>query len=487
MKSFKIYLILATIAITGFILRLYRINFPLADWHSWRQVDTAGVTREYVENGIDLLRPKYMDISSIPSGKLNPEGWRMVEFPFINASVASTILTLKNFGFATEWQDIVPIERSTSILFSLGSTIMLFFMVKKTNGYKTALIAAAFFAVLPFNIYFSRTVLPEPKLVFLALFSTYFFYRFVYTGNWLDWSLALTGGALATLVKPTWILIFGLSWLYLVLTRRRKDLLKIKWGLAFIFLSILIVIPFILWRAWIVQFPSGIPASDWLFNAGGIRWRPAWFRWLFADRLGRLILGFWGTAPFVLGILMKPRKTEGWFFHWWLVGGLIYLSTFASGNITHDYYQIILIPIIAIFMAKGFVFIWKCPEYFSRPMCRPIAVMISVFALAFSWFYVRDFFNINHLEIVEAGKAADQLIPKQAVVIAPYGGDTAFLFQINRQGWPVGGVVNDKISQGATHYVSVNFDEETNKLMQTCQVVLKTDKYVIIDLRNCPI
>ena len=33
------------ILVLGLIVRLYKLNTPLADWHSWRQVDTASVAR----------------------------------------------------------------------------------------------------------------------------------------------------------------------------------------------------------------------------------------------------------------------------------------------------------------------------------------------------------------------------------------------------------------------------------------------------------
>ena len=74
---------LALILILAFFLRLYRLTEPLADWHSWRQADTAAVGRHFVNYGIDLSHPKYDDLSSIPSGKENPEGYRMVEFPIL--------------------------------------------------------------------------------------------------------------------------------------------------------------------------------------------------------------------------------------------------------------------------------------------------------------------------------------------------------------------------------------------------------------------
>ncbi len=106
--------------------------------------------------------------------------------------------------------------------------------------------------------------------------------------------------------------------------------------------------------------------------------------------------------------------------------------------------------------------------------------------MAFGWYEVRGYYNINHPEIVEAGKAVDRLLPKDALVIAPYDNDSAFLYQTNRHGFTYGG---DKISKyrslGAQYLVSVNFDDFTNDWAKACSVTQKTDSYIIIDLREC--
>jgi hypothetical protein len=484
-KKIKNYLLLSAIIILGLAVRLYRVDFPLADWHSWRQVDTAGVTREFVKNGIDLLHPKYMDISSIPSGFSNPQGYRMVEFPFINGLTAWVVQIMKQFGSFNDWTDLVRTERIVSIIFSLGSVLGIYLLVKEILDDKVAMISAAIMAFLPFNIYYSRVVLPEPKMVFFSLFACLFSYRFIQKGKWSDWVFWVITGALATLLKPMWLLIFGPALIWTAVRTRKSGIFSLSWGLMFALGWIAVLVPFFLWRGWIAQFPSGIPASDWLYNAGGLRWRPAWFRWLLADRLGRLILGYWGMIPFGLGIISMSGKKEDWFFHWWLIGGLIYLSVFATGNVTHDYYQAVLVPVIAVIAAKGLYFLWKPPLGISRLMARGLLPIITVLTIGFSWFYVRDYLNINHPEIVEAGLAADKILPVDAKVVVPYGGDTAFLFQTNRLGWPVGGAIEDKISLGATHYISVNFDGETKDLMGKCPSLLKTDQYVIIDLKAC--
>jgi hypothetical protein len=110
---------------------------------------------------------------------------------------------------------------------------------------------------------------------------------------------------------------------------------------------------------------------------------------------------------------------------------------------------------------------------------------LLVLSLAFGWYEVRGFFNINRPEIVEAGKAVDRLTPPDALVIAAYNSDPAFLYQTNRHGWPDGVGIEDKVEAGATHYVSVNHDDVSNYLAEKCQTVEDTASYIVIDLRGC--
>ena len=159
---------------------------------------------------------------------------------------------------------------------------------------------------------------------------------------------------------------------------------------------------------------------------------------------------------------------------------------FATGNVTHDYYQVITLPIISIFTALGIeALLFTKTKLFSKPLSMGLGISAIVLGLSFSWFHVRDYFNINNPAIVEAGIAVDRWVPPEAKVIAPYMGDTAFLYQTNRQGWPIGTVIPERIAMGATHYVSTTYDDESRALEASCQLLEKTDQYIIISLENC--
>lgn len=469
-KQTIISIAVGILLVCGFVVRIRNLNTPLADWHSWRQADTASVAREYVKHGIDLLHPIYHDLSSIPSGKDNPVGYRMVEFPIINAMVAWIHTTIPGASRV----EIHIVYRLVDILLSLISAVMLYLIIKRIESPLTGLFALAAFLFLPYNVFYSRTVLPEVAMVSFSLMAVYM--GMAYLEDHKLHQFAATGicAALALLIKP--VAIFLLFPLVPFALKRYGWKKTCTW--QHVALIVLAVAPLLLWRQWILQFPEGIPASDWLLNGNGIRFKGAFFQWIFADRLVRIILGYWGIILLALGLLAK-KKTN--FPVWMTIGTLAYIVIFATGNVQHDYYQIPIIPAVSILLAYGIQYIRRLPGAISARY--GLMIVTIMFSLAFGWYHVRGLYQINNPAIVEAGKAVDRLVPKDARVIAPYGGDTAFLYQTNRKGWPIGGDIDNKITVGATYYVTTTLDTEAKLLMNQHQTIEKTDSYVIIKLQ----
>ena len=479
----------AVIVLAAFFVRTYHLSDPLGDWHSFRQADTASVTREFVKNGIDLLRPQYQDLSNIQSGHDNLEGWRMVEFPLINGMIAAILQQRPSW-------DLVVVSRVASILASLGSLTLLFLITRQAYGKAVAFLTAGVFAFIPYSVYYSRVILPEPFVVFFALTATMTLFLWGKTKQigWL--ALGTLCFALALLTKP--MAIFFLPFILGVWWRHRHFNVKtIILGVLSLAIS---VGPVIWWREWIQQFPSGIPASDWLLNGNGIRFRPAWWRWLFGDRMGRLFFGNWG-APFILlggasallgfqkaksiyGSLDKLLQQEGAALGS-ILAILSYLVVFASGNVQHDYYQILIVPFVSILWARGAVWLVVQGRTLWQKFVLGMVVLITVvFSLSFAWYEVKGFFDVRNPASFVAGRAVDLRTPADAKVIAPGFGDTTLLFQTNRRGWPIGFEIEDKIKKGAQFYITTSQDDEANALMKRYPVIEKTDQYILLDLRQ---
>lgn len=465
MKHAKNILLVMALLVVAFVARLYKIDNPVADWHSWRQADTSAVTRNYFKYGIDLFHPRYDDFSDVSgTGRFNPNGYRFVEFPIFN---------LLHFGVKSllPFVSLEVAGRLTAIVCSLVSGVCLYIIVRRHLGNSVAFLSAFFFLFLPYNIYYSRTILPDPLMVTLYLASLNFFDLWIKKPSAKNLLWAAVFGSLSILVKPV-AMFFLLP--AAIQAWQKYGMASFKKLSLYIFLAIVFV-PFLAWRWWELRFPEGMPASWWLLNGNGIRFKGAFFQWIFGERLGSLILGKWGTFPLLLGLAVAPG-----YFVFWFLSALAYLFTFATGNIQHDYYQIPIIPALAVLLAVGTL------RFFKTWRQKAIIVVSLAFMFAFSWYQVRGYYQVNHWEIVHAGQAVDQIVPKDAKVVAPYFGDTAFLYQTNRPGFPfmTMPIKDMKDRYGVMYYVSTNYDDETNAIMNKYIVINKTPEYVIVKLEE---
>ena len=508
MKKIEVFIFLL-ILLLGFLVRLYRFDNPVADWHSFRQSDTNAVSAIFVRDGIDLLYPRYFDISNVQSGLDNPQGDRFVEFPIYNALQAGLFGVLGELGLTLEqWGRLI------SIFATLSGTVFVFLLTKKYAGRIAGFMAAFFYLFLPFSIFYGRSILPDPSMTASIMGGIYFFDKWIEkkskinpstklrTGNqkskiWFDkltilsnveghiknqifFALSILFTAFAFLLKP-FALFFTLPIIYFALREFGLGLVK-KWQIwLFAFLTLA---PLLVWRWWIGQYPEGIPVSGWLFNGNGIRFRPAFFRWIFFERITKLILGYSGIIFAAVGtveVLRRIKEKSSGLFLSFALSSLIYLLVIATGNVQHDYYQIAIIPTVSMFGGLGAAWLLgRLGRY------GAVAVTVIIFAMFwFSWTQARDYFNINDRGMVEAAGAANKILPKDATVIAPYDGSTTFLNLIQRRGWPVfQKSIEELIESGAEYLVIANpTQSDFDGFGKTYKHVTSGSSYLILKLK----
>ncbi|MDP3941734.1 MAG: glycosyltransferase family 39 protein [bacterium] len=492
MKKEHTWLLL--ILVVGILFRFYRFSSPIADWHSWRQADTSSVSRIYSEQGFDLLHPRFHDLSNVPSGLDNPQGYRFVEFPLYNILQAGFygifgVLTLEEWG------------RIVTIMASSISALLIFLIVRKHAESNVALGSAFFFAILPYSIYYGRVILPDPLMVTTTLSAIYFFDRWllektedktlqsknfakIYSPGFF--LLSVISAAAALLLKP-FAAFFFLPIVVLAFNAFGLRLLR-RWQL-YVY-TLVAFLPLLSWRWWMLRFPEGIPVSDWLFNGGNIRFKGAFFYWIFGDHLGKEMLGFAGYTLLLLGIMvvassvfMRREKSQRFFLSF-LVASLLYVFVVARGNVQHDYYQIPLLPTVAIFFGFGAAFLYKPVSGINRVGGMTVLLFSVAFSFFLSWYTVRDFFNINNPNIVTAGEMVDRLTPKDAKILTFYNGDTSFLYQTKRQGWAsLEKPLLEMIQMGAQYVAIVNpTQQDVDGLGNEYQIVASDPKFLIIKL-----
>ena len=426
------FFILSFILLIALLFRLYKINIPLADLHSWRQTDTAAVSRNFVKNGINLLLPKYDDLSNVQSGIENPQGYRMVEFPLYNAIVAVLynffpIFTLEIWG------------RLTTVLFSLIVISVIYYLLLKESSRTSAIFGALTYSMFPFFVFFSRAVLPETTALAFAMLSIFFLYQNVeYKEKGLRSIICdLTSiilFACALLIKPT--IIFYL--LPIIILFYRKYKLNLFKKLNFYLYFLMALIPLIYWRTYIKNFPEGVPYSDWLFtsvNTGGglksILFRPSFFRWIFFERINNLILGGYLSLFFVLGIIAKQKK---YLLISFVFSALAYIFVFQGGNLQHEYYQTLILPIFAMMVGLGVSFILDHKREFIHPVFVSILIFsLFVFSFYFSYFKVIDYYQYSQ-ELVQEANIINSLTDPEDKIVTDRTGDTTLLYLADRRG-----------------------------------------------------
>ncbi len=464
---------LAVILIIGFVVRLYKIDMPLADWHSWRQADTAAVARNFYKEGYNPFIPKYDDMSGVAENPVpNPNRYRFVEFPIYNSLVY--------FAYAINGGVDIKLARFISILMSLGSITFLYLIVKRQWDVTAGLFSALIFAILPYNIFYSRVVLPEPTLIFFSLGMFYFTELWIWKDSRRLYFTSVFFTACAFLIKP--VAIFYLFPLIYSFYKKEGKLWPIPRRYYYWLISS--IAPFLVWRIWMSNFPEGIPASNWLFNGTHIRFRPAFWRWMFGDRLGREILTMAGSFLFFFGLIKRSEKGEH-LLHLLALSSFLYLLVFATGNVTHDYYQTLIVPALSIFVAYGFINLFRgFNGMIPRLYTIPLALLMFSLTIYLGSYEIKGLYQINNGAIVEAGEFADKVLPKDAIVVAPYGGDTAFLYQINRPGFAISAFpVTDLVNIYKVHYyISVDYNDKTNWIIRNFKVLEKNPKFVIADI-----
>lgn len=467
-----ILLVIITFALA---FRLYKIDTPLIEFHSWRQADTLAVARNYSREGINILLPRYDDVSPLQTGQDNPRGYRMVEFPLYNAVIALWYQLIPQF-------DIVVWGRAVSIFSSIVILGIIFNLALREAGRIAAVVSAMMYAVMPFFVFYTRAILPEVFASMLVMIALYVAYR---SRSKYAIILSAVAFALAVLVKPTTV-FYALALWYAYAHHQSKLSFRLATPLV---LLVVALVPFGLWRLYIQQYPEGIPANSWLITSvstGGamypIFFRPAFFRWIFFERINVLILGSFNLVYFIQGLW---SKTKTFLPHTLLLSSFAYLFTFQGGNVQHEYYQILILPSLAMISGIGFSYIYKNAHH----LIQKIAVFAMGTALFIaSWFISWE--KVQHYyyslsDIPQFAKIVRTFVAPNELIVVDTGGDTTALFAFDRKGSP--GIYSSAKSLKEKGYAYIfTYNQQTADSLEqedpTITRVFANDRFVLLKL-----
>ena len=329
----------------GGLLRLLDLTDPPLDFQPSRQLRNSLVAREIYYNALPTATDEQRGLATSFAnavGKYEP--------PVIETIVA--------YSYFLTGGENIAIARVWMTLFWLAAGIALFDLMCRATNPWAALIALAYYFVLPFSVQASRSFQPDPLMTSAFVIGIYFLYRWSEDhspllegeklGNISTWKWAVLAAVflgLATFVKIVIAFMAGAAAIALVLFTLGKDFWRSKqvWTMA-----VIMVVPALSYYVFLNQGRS----TEYFFA-----WTVALVKLITSTDFYTKWLAFLGTLfgltilfLSIAGALIAPSRMRWLLVGLW-IGYLLYGLTLPFQMYTHSYYHIQLIPLVTLGLA----------------------------------------------------------------------------------------------------------------------------------------
>jgi len=464
-RALRLFALIA-LAVTGLGIRLYDLTDLPLDFHPTRQLLSALKARGmYYQRRTDV--PEWKRDFAVREWKFRAE----VEPEVFERVVAFT------YRFTGEQ---VWVARIYSSLFWTAGALFLFLLARKLASTDGALVATAFYLLLPYAVIASRSFQPDPLMVMLIVMFWWSILRWAQTtsrqasaaGGWALAILAGLSGGLAIYVKfVAAFFIIGGGLGALLGREPLRETLRRPQAWTIIALGLLPGLAYLIYGVWIAGF---------LGQQFGGRFFPSLFfdPSYYAGWLGVLNLVI-GPAALTLGLLglffiqdgIAVRFVLGLWIGYLLLG--LYFNYHIS---THDYYSLPLIPIVALSLAPlGDAVLSRLSDLTSLRAVRAAALaVLAVGLFAISWNLRALLRSANYRPQAAMWAEIGECLGADARVVAlaqDYGMRLTYWGWLAPSPWPTTGDLTYHAIRGA----QAQFDDRFARLTQNRDYFLVTD------------
>ena len=483
--------LLALIFAVGLGVRLHQLSAPPLDFHPTRQLHGALIARGmYYAQNADV--PEWQ--REMAAVQQNSEG--LIE-PQILERVSA-------WGYGLAGEADLRIPRVTTILAWTAAAVFISLLALELSGRTGALAAALFFLAWPYGVIASRAFQPEPLLLLMMAAALWAGLRWLRSGSW-DWAIAagLLAG-LALYVKVVAVFFLAPALVVLVLARLRlREALRSRqvWTMALLF-----ALPYAVYhidgvfvRGYLVdQFSLRFFPEMWIDPAFYLRWLSNLNRAVPIELVLLSLLGVFTLRRTVHRVLLLAM---------W--GGYLAYGLALSHHIsTHDYYHLLLFPLLALGLGAAAAAVFQALRGPRRVVQVVIALALLV-GLAYEGYQARALIRRSDAEqqaaaLVEIGQAVGQDASSVALV-DDYGAGLKYYAWLMPSIWPTeadiafrerAGEAFDfetffaEQAQGKHYFVITNLEEleQQERLRDLLEsrypVYHEADLYRIYDLRS---
>jgi 4-amino-4-deoxy-L-arabinose transferase-like glycosyltransferase len=317
----------------GLGIRLLDLTDPPLDIHPTRQLHSALMARGmYYEGRTDI--PEWQVKTAVQQWKREA----VIEPPVME-SLSAQIYKL--VGGEYFW-----IARILSSLFWVAAGLAIYLLASQLTNADGGITALIFYLFQSYGVMASRTFQPDPLMISLLCYAWWAFHKWTQKPVW-KWTIiaGLISGA-AVYIKNVSVFFIAIPFFVVLINKNLRGLLKDSKLWVFVGLTLLPAALYTLYGTFVAgflaqQFSFRIFPNLWVDISNYSRWMGQ-----IDDTAGipSLILGILGL------VLIENVQFRKLILGIW-AAYIIYGLTFAYHIGTHDYYQLPLIPIIALSIA----------------------------------------------------------------------------------------------------------------------------------------
>lgn len=331
-----IWVALIVVFFFGLTGRFYDLDDAPLDFHPTRQLHSMLIARGmYYEN----LEGAPAWQRELAVGQRQAEG--IIEPPIMERFSALLYRVVR--------QDDLRVPRVLSILFWTLGGIGLWLLLKDLVGGEGVVVGLAYYMVLPYALYASRAFQPEPLMTGAIIWAWWGMLKWYKQHTWKWTIIAGLLAGFAIFVKSPAVFFIAPAWLGLILTD--QGLLKAIRNRQVWVLVLLTILPYALYHVY------GVYIAAFLGSQFSLRFFPELWKDVFhylqwTDMIDKtlglefVIIAFLGT------LVIREKALRVLFLCVWL-GYFLYGMVFSYHIITHDYYQIPFVPVVALGLAAG--------------------------------------------------------------------------------------------------------------------------------------
>jgi hypothetical protein len=439
---------LLLILLLGTALRLPYFFAPFVDGHSFRQIDTAAIARNFYETSFIPFDPQ------IDWG--GRRGYVEAEFPAIPAVAA---LLYHAFG-VHEW-----LGRLVVLPFAIGLIWAAYRLMLALGGGASSAYAAAFFvAVSPAAAFFGRVLMPDTPMLFLSAVSLIAFIEFARTNatRWLILASVTLG--LACLIKLPAIIVAPAIAVAVLQGRGWRVFRDRRVWMA-------VVLPLLIAAAWYLHARDVFERTGLTFGVSGGAskmyppaispgpWNSVFNKWstpalltsgeFYDTMLRRFYHLLWTPVGFVGAVLgaMLLKGRSRWVVLAWFASMVLFVFAMGEVHRGHEYYQLPFIVIASIWFGAAawplFDAAWiranVGPRRWHAAMLASVIVALAIIGFANSG-VMKNFYEPHEMadRVRQNGVLIDQATPDNslAVVVDDYGITSPMLLYFSHlKGW----------------------------------------------------